>query len=462
MGSPTFAVMAYIIFLNPYVLTLNGMGRAPQVASFAGIATATCLAAALMTIAMGWYTNYPFALAPSLGISTVLAADLIATGALSWQAAMGLLVVGGLLVTALVVLGLGDALVRAIPLALKRAIGVGIGLLLLNIGLLNAGIVRVQPEQLSATRLPVSLGSLTDLPTALALLGLLLTLGLMLRGHKAALLYGILASTVVAIITKWFAPGLTVSHASGVADLRHFVALPLDTSTIGSGLNLTAFHSPTSVVRGLGMGAALLVMVTLMLSSLLDTVGTIVGVGEQAGLVDRQGRAAGGEAGAGDRLAGDGGRRAVRGFCADNLCRVGGRGSGWGADGPGGDRDRAVLCAGTGGHAVCRADPAGGDRAGADHRRVPDVSDGARDRLRNARRWFFGAADAGADPADLLDHQRHRGGRDRVCSVECGGRAGTRGAGTLVAAGGGVCAVLSAAAWPKDDVIAAHCWRTRH
>lgn len=165
----------------------------------------------------------------------------------------------------------------------------GIGLLLLNIGLLNAGIVRVQPDQLSATRLPVGLGSLTHLPTALALLGLLVTLGLMQRGHKAALLYGILASTAFAITIKWFAPGLEVSHASGVADLRHFVALPLDTSTIGLGLDLTAFHSPTSVVRGLGMGAALLVIVTLMLSSFLDTVGTIVGVGEQAGLVDGQG-----------------------------------------------------------------------------------------------------------------------------------------------------------------------------
>ena len=288
-GITTFAVMAYIIFLNPMLLTLNGSAQAPQVASFAGLATATCLAAAIMTLAMGWYTNYPFAVAPSVGITTVLAADLIATQALSWQAAMGLLLVGGLLVTALVLLGLGAALVRTIPLPLKRAVGVGIGLLLLNIGLLNAGIVRVQPEQLSATRLPVSLGSVTQLPTALALLGLLLTLGLMLRGHKAALLYGILAITAVAICIKWLAPSLSVSQAGGVADLRHFVALPLDTSTIGSGLNLTAFHSPTSVVRGLGMAAALLVMVTLMLSSFLDTVGTIVGVGEQAGLVDTQG-----------------------------------------------------------------------------------------------------------------------------------------------------------------------------
>jgi AGZA family xanthine/uracil permease-like MFS transporter len=288
-GLTTFAVMAYIIFLNPLVLTLNGAGQAPQVASFAGLATATCLSAALLTLAMGWYTNYPFALAPSVGISTVLAADLIATHALSWQATMGLLLVGGLLVTALVALGLGDALVRAIPIGLKRAVGVGIGLLLLYIGMLNAGIVQVQPGQLGATRLPVSLGSLTALPTALALLGLLATLGLMLRGYKAALLYGILLTTAVAIGVKWLLPEAVVSRTSGVADLRNFVALPLDTSTIGAGLTLEAFNSPAAAAKGLGMTAALLVMVTLMLSSFLDTVGTIVGVGEQAGLVDAQG-----------------------------------------------------------------------------------------------------------------------------------------------------------------------------
>ena len=288
-GLTTFTVMAYSIFLNPLVLTLNGTGQAPQVASFAGLATATCLASALLTLAMGWYTNYPFALAPAIGISTVLAADLIATHALSWQATMGLLLAGGLLVTALVALGLGDALVRAIPLPLKRAVGVGIGLLLLYMGMLNAGIVRVQADQLSATRLPVSLGALTALPTALAVFGLLATLGLMLRGYRAALLYGILATTAVAVGIKWLMPAAIVSRTSGVADLRHFVALPLDISTIGSGLNLTAFHSPLAAAKGLGMSAALLVMVTLMLSSFLDTVGTIVGVGEQAGLVDERG-----------------------------------------------------------------------------------------------------------------------------------------------------------------------------
>jgi AGZA family xanthine/uracil permease-like MFS transporter len=285
-GVTTFAVMAYIIFLNPFLLSLNGAGQAPP---FAGIVTATCLAAAVMTITMGWYTNYPFAVAPSLGITTVLAADLMTTHALPWQAAMGLLVVGGLFVTALVALGLGDALVRAIPLALKRAIGAGIGLLLLMLGLLNTGMLHVQPAQLSGAGLPISLGSFSHPPTALALLGLIVTLGLMLRGYKAALLYGILVTTGAAMLAKWLAPDMVISQAGGAADLRNFTALTLDFSTIGSGFNLTAFNSPAATVRGLGMGVALLVMVPLVLSSFLDTVGTIVGVGEQAGLVDAQG-----------------------------------------------------------------------------------------------------------------------------------------------------------------------------
>src|SRR6266542_5016464 len=123
-GVTTFAVMAYIIFLNPFILTLNGSAQAPKVPPFAGLVTATCLAAAVMSIVMGLYANYPFALAPGLGINSVIAFDLISTHALPWQAAMGVIFVGGTVITALVVAGFGDALLRAIPLALKRAIGV--------------------------------------------------------------------------------------------------------------------------------------------------------------------------------------------------------------------------------------------------------------------------------------------------------------------------------------------------
>jgi len=282
-GVTTFAVMAYIIFLNPFILTLNGSAQAPKVPPFAGLVTATCLAAAVMSIAMGLYANYPFALAPGLGINSVIAFDLIATHALPWQAAMGVIFVGGTVITALVVAGFGDALLRAIPLALKRAIGVGIGLFILFIGLLNAGVVRVPVEtiaisgaasisgpttlgtlatqdmHLGAPGTPVTLGNLTQLPVALAVVGLLLTLGLMARGVKAALLYGLLATTALAIALKSIAPALIVSSAPAAADLRRMALVPIDISTLGAGFNFTAFNSPTAVVRGLGFVAALLV-----------------------------------------------------------------------------------------------------------------------------------------------------------------------------------------------------------
>jgi AGZA family xanthine/uracil permease-like MFS transporter len=229
-GVTTFAVMAYIIFLNPFILTLNGSAQAPKVPPFAGLVTATCLAAAIMSIAMGLYANYPFALAPGLGINSVIAFDLIATHALPWQAAMGVIFVGGILITGLVLAGFGDALLRAIPLPLKRAIGVGIGLFILFIGLLNAGVVRVPVETITISGAasfsgPTTLGTLATQDVRLGSPGTPVTLGALTR-------------------------------------------LPVALAIVG----------------------LLLVMFSLMLSGFLDTVGTIVGVGERAGLVDAQGR----------------------------------------------------------------------------------------------------------------------------------------------------------------------------
>src|SRR5918997_2722621 len=148
-GITTFFVMAYIIFVNPFILTLNGSAQPPLSPPFAGLVTATCLVSAIATIAMGLYTNYPFALAPGLGINAVIAFGLVATNGLSWQAAMGLIFVEGVLITLLVLAGFREAIFRAIPLTLKRAIGVGIGLFILFIGLVNAGIVRVPVESIT-------------------------------------------------------------------------------------------------------------------------------------------------------------------------------------------------------------------------------------------------------------------------------------------------------------------------
>lgn len=289
-GITTFFVMAYIIFLNPTILTLNNNAEAQAagiVPPFFALVTATCLAAGIMSIAMGLYTNYPFALASGLGLNAVVAFDLIATRGLPWQAAMGVIFIEGVLITLLVLTGFREAVFNAIPLTLKRAISVGIGLFILFIGLVNAGIVERNPIEGGT---PLTIGNFGNLPVGMAVLGLLITLWLMSRGVKTALLLGIIITTLVAIMIRLIVPTAQVSTVPTAADLRQLAFLPLDFSTIGSGFNFQVFNSPAAAASGLGVLTALLVIFSLMLSDFFDTMGTIVGVGEEAGFVDEQGR----------------------------------------------------------------------------------------------------------------------------------------------------------------------------
>src|SRR4051794_19592136 len=162
-GLATFLVMSYIIPVNPSILTST-----QQDASRAGITTATCLVAGVMTILMGLYTNRAYALAPGLGINAVVAFQLIGGEGLSFASAMGLIVLEGAVVTLLVLTGLREAIMRAIPVQLKKAIAIGIGLFLAFIGLGFAGIV----VHGSPTGPPVDLGHLTTWPIFVAVFGL--------------------------------------------------------------------------------------------------------------------------------------------------------------------------------------------------------------------------------------------------------------------------------------------------
>src|SRR6476620_1647918 len=136
-GVTTFMVMAYIIFVNPTILTTT-----QQDASRAGITTATCLVAGIMTLFMGLFTNRAFAIAPGLGINAIVAFQLVGAQKLTFADAMGVIVVEGLVITILVLIGLRRIVMDAIPEDLKKAISVGIGLFILFIGLVDAGIVR--------------------------------------------------------------------------------------------------------------------------------------------------------------------------------------------------------------------------------------------------------------------------------------------------------------------------------
>jgi AGZA family xanthine/uracil permease-like MFS transporter len=276
-GLTTFMVMAYIIFVNPAILSFAGVPDLQgQGAPFAPTLAATCLVAAVMTAAMGLVSNYPLAVASGMGLNAVVAFQLIATLKLPWPAAMGVIFLEGVAITALVLVGVREAVLNAIPLALKRAISVGIGLFLLFIGLVNGGIVR------PGTGIPVTLGTLRSPRVAVAVVGLLLTVLLLALRVRAALLLGILGTTVLALVVN-AAGGGQVWTAPGVAVLPARVVAWPDFSTLGAGLNVEVFAR-------LGVLAAALAIFSIMLSDFFDTVGTVVGIGAEAGWLDPQGR----------------------------------------------------------------------------------------------------------------------------------------------------------------------------
>lgn len=278
-GVTTFMVMAYIIFVNPSILSFAGIpdlqGLGP---SFPATMAATCLVAGIMTILMGLWANYPFALAPGMGLNAVVAYTLIVQMQLPWQAAMGVIFLEGVLITILVVTGLREAIMNAIPMSLKKAIGVGIGLFILFIGLVDAELISWGSKDLGT---PVALGNLTSVPVLVAIVGLLVTMCLMAWRVRAALLIGIVVSTVIAIILN-YASGLTAYTSPGVAVLPASILAMPDLSTIGQGLNFEVFAR-------LGILTAALTIFSIMLSDFFDTMGTVIGISGKAGWVDKKG-----------------------------------------------------------------------------------------------------------------------------------------------------------------------------
>jgi adenine/guanine/hypoxanthine permease len=277
-GLTTFMVMAYIIFVNPAILSFAAVpALAGQGAPFAGAQAATCLVAGFSTIAMGLITNYPLALASGMGLNAMVAFQLVAGLKLPWPAAMGVIVLEGLAITVLVLTGVREAIMSAIPLSLKRAIGVGIGLFILFIGLVSAGIVKPGPPGV-----PVTLGDLTTTPVAIAIFGLLVTLGLHARGVTGGLLIGILVTTALAIAVNRLTDGATFPAPGQAVLPPSLVALP-DFRTLGAGLDLSVFAR-------VGLVTALVTIFSIMLSDFFDTMGTVIGIGGEAGWLTPEGK----------------------------------------------------------------------------------------------------------------------------------------------------------------------------
>lgn len=278
-GVATWLTMAYILFVNPAILGSVPDGSGTSLA-FPQVLTVTALAAAVMTILMGVVANYPFALAAGLGLNAFVAFTLVGTLGLSWPEAMGVIVIEGLIITVLVLTGFREAVLNAIPMDLKRAIGIGIGLFIAFIGLVNAGVV-VHPDAGTIVALN---SDLTTLRMLTFVIGLVITAGLVARRVRGALLIGILSTTVIAILINeiWGDGAIWAAVGPGVATVPQDVVSTPDFGLVG--------QFSFGVFDAIPVATALAAIVAVMLSDFFDTMGTVIGLGGEAGLLDRQGK----------------------------------------------------------------------------------------------------------------------------------------------------------------------------
>ncbi len=253
-GLATFLTMAYIMFVNPAILEKAGMDHG-------AVFVATCLAAAAGSAIMGLYANYPIALAPGMGLNAYFAFTVVPELGGNWQLALALVFASGVLFFALSLSPLRAWLIDAIPMSLKLGIAAGIGFFLALIGLQNAGIVADQPVTL------VTLGDLSKPQALLAAAGFLVIAALAVRKVPGAIIIGVLAVTIVAA-----ALGLEPWH--GIA------AKPPSLAPTFLKLDLA----------GMAQLSLVTIVLTLLLVTILDTTGTLIGVARQAGLLDGEGR----------------------------------------------------------------------------------------------------------------------------------------------------------------------------
>jgi len=259
-GVVTFLTMAYIVFVNPAILSSAGMPSG-------AVTVATALAAAIFTALMGVFTNLPFALASGLGLNAVVAFDLILGRHLPWPVAMSCVVIEGAIAVVLVLAGLREAIMRAIPHEIKLSIGVGIGLFITLVGLRDAGIT------VNNDATGIGLGVLTAGPPLIALGGLLVAVILTARRVKGAILIGIFTATVLGLIFG------VLDGPDKIAEIPPSGSF----STIGDALK------PSNLADALTW-ALVPVIFVLFMSDFFDTVGTAVAVSSAGGLLDEHGQ----------------------------------------------------------------------------------------------------------------------------------------------------------------------------
>jgi AGZA family xanthine/uracil permease-like MFS transporter len=264
-GLTTFAAMAYILAVNPSILATTGMDKGALV-------TVTAITAAIATLLMALFTNYPIAMAPGMGINAFFAFTICLGKGVPWHEALGMVFINGVIFLALSVTGVREKIMAAIPLPLKIAVTCGVGMFIAFIGLKNAGVIVANPATF------VSAGDFTTGAPALCLAGIVLTAILVTRRVPGAIVLSILAVTVAGVFVGNGAGGKITELPSA------FVSLP---------------HSPAPIFLKLSFGfltslprfmAAVPLIFTLLLVDMFDNIGTLIGVTKRAGLLDADGR----------------------------------------------------------------------------------------------------------------------------------------------------------------------------
>lgn len=251
-GITTFMTMAYILFVNPDILSATGM-------PFGAVMTATALSAGITTILAGLMANYPYALASGMGLNAFFA--FVVAAEAGWEKALGVVFLSGVIFLILAVTGAINVLDAAMPQTLKRAVGVGIGLFITLIGLINAGIIQGDPATL------ITRGNFADKGTALALIGLLITAVLVAKSVKGSILLGILITTVIGI-------PMGVTQISG--------------SIIGKPASLAPIALKMDIKGALSLG--FMTIFSFWFVDVFDTVGTLMGTASRAGMLDENGQ----------------------------------------------------------------------------------------------------------------------------------------------------------------------------
>jgi AGZA family xanthine/uracil permease-like MFS transporter len=258
-GVSTFLAMSYIVFVNPAILSEAGV-------PFTGVAVATALAAGVATIVMGLVANIPLALASGLGLNALVAFDIILGQKVGWPVGMACVVIEGVIALVLVLAGLREAVVHAVPASLKLSIGVGIGIFIAFVGLRDGGIV------VNDAATGVALGDLTSGPALIALAGILVGIALTARGFRGAVLVAVLTTTALGLIFGVLDGPDGVARWPGAAGFE----------TIGDGLK------PSNLADAFTWALVPLIF-ALFMSDFFDTIGTAVAVSTAGGLNDDNG-----------------------------------------------------------------------------------------------------------------------------------------------------------------------------